>query len=447
MKRWLGCCSAPGGGATFNFALSGDPVTIPSTVIAPSSDIETLVDRRAVGYSLESPFYTSPEVFDLDIAAIFAKHWLFSATEAEIPDAGDYVTVDLGPYSVIVVRDDDENIRAFHNVCRHRGSRLLQDGCGSVGNIVCPYHQWTYRVDGELVFAESQPPELDKSKWGLRPIPVRSLAGLIFICLADDTPPDFDDVADVLQPYLAPYDLANTKLAHQSDLVEEGNWKLVMENNRECQHCDAAHPELITAYFPLFGYSQNDITPRLRPVFDRYTAAQENLQNACTATGFPRDAHRELDNRITGFQIQHLPLDGGGSSFGPNGEAVSRKLLGTVPEPRFGDVSIHMQPNSWFHLLSDHAVVFRVIPLSAGRSVVRTTWLVHPDAQEGLDYDLDNLTSVWKATNDQDRDLVAGAQSGVADPGYLPGPYSIVEGDVEAFTNWYIGRLRAHLAS
>ncbi len=114
----------------------------------PSIDIEELVARREPGFSLEAPFYTHPDVYDLDLDAIFRKHWLFCAAEAEIPDPGDYVTIEIGATSVIIVRDDDESVYALHNVCRHRGSRILEDACGSVGNLVCPYHQWTYRTDG-----------------------------------------------------------------------------------------------------------------------------------------------------------------------------------------------------------------------------------------------------------------------------------------------------------
>jgi Rieske 2Fe-2S family protein len=411
------------------------------------ADLESLVKGRAVGYSLEAPFYTSREVYGLDLAAVFAKHWLFCATEAEIPEPGDFTTVDIGPYSVIILRDDDEHVRALHNVCRHRGSRILGSPCGTVGNLVCPYHQWTYRTDGSLIFAESQPPTFRKELFGLKSVHVRTVAGLIFVCLADDAPADFDEVADAIGPYLSPYGLANAKVAHQVDLVEEGNWKLVMENNRECQHCDAAHPELITAYFPLFGYSEDDITPRLRPVFERYQAAAASLESACAASRFPRDGRRELDNRATGFQVCHIPLDGEGASFGPGGRQVCEKLLGSISTAQFGDLSMHMQPNSWFHLLGDHAVVFRALPLGPDRSVVRTTWLVHEEAVEGEDYDLELLTGVWKATNDQDRALVANAQNGVTDPGYEPGPYSLVEDDVEAFVNWYVGRLADHLGT
>ena len=411
------------------------------------ADIESLVKGRAVGYSLEAPFYTSREVFELDLAAVFAKHWLFCATEAEIPEPGDFVTVDIGPYSVVILRDDDENVRALHNVCRHRGSRILDAPCGTVGNLVCPYHQWTYRTDGSLIFAESQPPTFNKEFFGLKSAHVRTVAGLVFVCLADDAPSDFDEVAGAIEPYLSPYGLANAKVAHQVDLVEDGNWKLVMENNRECQHCDAAHPELITAYFPLFGYSEDDITPRLRPVFERYQTAAANLESACAASRFPRDERRELDTRATGFQVSHLPLDGAGASFGPGGEQVCTKLMGSIPTAQFGDLSMHLQPNSWFHLLGDHAVVFRALPLGPDKSVVRTTWLVHADAVEGVDYDLELLTGVWKATNVQDRALVARAQNGVTNPGYEPGPYSLVEDDVEAFVNWYIGRLQEHLSA
>ena len=253
----------------------------------PVVEIESLVKSREVGYSLEAPFYTSPEIFDLDIQAIFARHWLFSAAESEIPEAGDYVTIDIGPYSVIILRDDDEDIRAFHNVCRHRGSRLLKGPCGEIGNIVCPYHQWTYRTDGDLIFAEAQPPTFDRSRFGLKPVHVRNVAGLIFICLDENPPPDFDEIADFIEPFLTPYDLGKAKVAHQIDLPEEGNWKLVMENNRECQHCDGAHPERVSAYFPLFGYSEDDITPRLRPAFERYQAASAALERARSLRQFP----------------------------------------------------------------------------------------------------------------------------------------------------------------
>ena len=96
--------------------------------------------------------------------AIFARHWIHVAVEPDIPEPGDYITVDVGRHSVVIVRDDDQQIRAFHNVCRHRGSRLCQEQQGSVGNLVCPYHQWTYTLDGKLAYAEHMGAGFDSAR-------------------------------------------------------------------------------------------------------------------------------------------------------------------------------------------------------------------------------------------------------------------------------------------
>jgi Rieske 2Fe-2S family protein len=121
---------------------------------------------------------------------------------------------------------------------------------------------------------------------------------------------------------------------------------------------------------------------------------------------------------------------------------LCQKLLGDLTTARLGDLSLHMQPNSWFHFLADHAVTFSVIPLSAGETLLRTTWLVHEDAVEGTDYDVDALTAVWRATNAQDSALVARTHAGVSSPAYVGGPYSPTENHVEAFVSWYLQRLR-----
>ena len=412
--------------------------------LVPPIDIEELVARREAGFSLEAPFYTHPDIYQLDLDVIFKQHWLFAAAEAEIPDPGDYVTVEIGTSSVIIVRDDDESVYALHNVCRHRGSRILEDVCGSVGNLVCPYHQWTYRTDGSLIFAEGTQDRFDRSRFGLKRVNVRSVAGLIFICLSDDPPADFDEVAQVVEPYLTPFRLSELKVAHQTDLVEEGNWKLVMENNRECLHCDAGHPELTSAYFPFLQSDESQVTPRQRPLYERYLKALDRLETAGTAAGIPQRSYRELDTRTTGFRITHFPLDGDGASFGWDGKAICKKLIGDIVDPAFGDMSLHYQPNSWFHFCSDHAVVFRALPVAPDKTIVRTTWLVHPDAVEKVDYDVETLTEVWIATNSEDRHFVELAQRGATDPAYVPGPYGTIEDDVDAFANWYIQRLRSH---
>ena len=237
------------------------------------------------------------------MSAIFASHWLFVATEAELPEPGDFVTVEVGPYSVIIVRDDDEAVRAFRNVCRHRGSRILDDERGSVGNLVCPYHHWTYGVDGCLLHAENQPPTFDRSRFGLKPVHVRSVGGLVFVCLADEPPSDFDDVAARIEPYLAPYGLRQAKVAHQVDVVEDGNWKLVMENNRECYHCDG-HPELVSAYFPLHGYTARRRPAPAAPGVGPLRAGRQRPAGGLRAAGLPgggRARARHAPHRVHGL--------------------------------------------------------------------------------------------------------------------------------------------------
>lgn len=408
-----------------------------------AADVADLLARRPVGQSLEAPFYLSDELFALDIEAVFAQHWLFVAAEAELPEPGDYVTVTVGPYSVIVVRDDEEEVRAFHNVCRHRGTRILNEERGSVGNIVCGYHRWTYGVDGKLLHAESQGPGFDPSCFALRPVHARTVAGLVFICVADKPPDDFDEVASRVEPYIAPHHLARAKVAAQIDLVENGNWKLTMENNRECYHC-GGHPELLCTFFPTYGYEEQDIPAALRPAYDRYLKADADARATYESLGLPYAAIEELDTRPTGFRIQREPLDLAGESYTQDGAAACTRLLADFPTARLGRLAFHTQPNAWFHFMADHAVTFSVLPLAPDRTLVRTTWLVHADAVEGVDYDLDTLTKVWAATNEQDAVFVARAQQGVSSPAYVPGPYALSEEQVEAFVSWYVTRLKAH---
>ncbi|MCF1595850.1 aromatic ring-hydroxylating oxygenase subunit alpha [Streptomyces muensis] len=410
----------------------------------PTAAVGDLVTRRLVGHSLEAPFYVSEELFGLDVEAVFARHWIFVATEAEVPEPGDYVTVTLGPYSVIIVRDDDEDVRAFHNVCRHRGARILNEERGSVGNIVCGYHHWTYGVDGKLLHAESQAPDFDRSCFGLRSVHVRTVAGLVYICLAAEPPADFDEIITRVEPYLAPHNLARAKVATQIDLIENANWKLTLENNRECYHC-TGHPELQACYFPIYGYQEQDVPAVLRPTYERFLRADADARATYEELGLPYATIEELDTRPTGFRIQREPLDGAGESYTADGTAACKRLLADFPTARLGRLSFHTQPNAWFHLMADHAITFSAIPLGPDRTLVRTTWLVHADAVEGVDYDLDTLTKVWKATNVQDAVFVERAQRGVSSPAYVPGPYAPTEAQVEAFVNWYVTRLEAHL--
>jgi len=412
-----------------------------------SSDIQELVSRREKGKSLEAPFYNAPEILDLDIEVIFNRHWIFVAVEPELPEPGDCITVEVGRASILLLRGDDMEIRAFHNVCRHRGAKLIDERATTIGNIVCRYHGWTYNEDGDLILAEHMGAGFDKSCHGLKAVHIRSIAGLIFICLADEAPKDIDDMASVMTPYIAPHDIANCKVAFTSDLIEEGNWKLTMENNRECYHCEANHPQLTVPLSEFgFGFSPDEMDERRSEDVKKYTSAIENEHKRWESCGLPSAEEDHLSD-ITGFRTMRLPLMWEGESHTLDTKVASKKLLGKFTDPKLGGLSFWTHPNSWHHFMSDHIVTFSVLPLSADRTLVRTTWLVHKDAIEGEDYNLDNLTQVWKMTNQQDADLVRIAQLGSEQPSYEPGPYSrFTEPHVEAFCDWYIARMNQHLA-
>jgi len=412
-----------------------------------SEDLVAAIHGREAGYPLPSRFYTSAEVFDLDMEAVFGRHWFFAACEAQVPEAGDYLTVDVGPYSVIVLRDDDEQLAAFHNVCRHRGAKILNETAGSVGNIVCGYHYWTYGTDGRLLHAPGAAPDFDSSCFSLKRVHLRCVGGLVFLSLAhpmEGPPADFDETIGRIAPYLEPHDLAHAKVAAQVDIVEDGNWKLVMENNRECYHCEG-HPELSSTFFLTYGLKDEEVPARLRPAHDRYVMAQTELELICDRAGLPHALIEDLEEPETGLRIMREPLDGAGESFSIDGTTVCARPLAELPSPRLGRCSLHAQPNAWAHTMADHSVTFAVFPINVEKTLVRTTWLVHADAVEGQDYDVDALTHVWRETNAQDSVFVARAQIGVASPSYEPGPYMPSEYQVDQFVGWYARRLTQYL--
>jgi Rieske 2Fe-2S family protein len=411
-----------------------------------SVPVETLLRRRKPGHTLEAPFYVSQEVFRADLDVIFGRHWIFVGVDPDVPEPGDCMKVDVGAASVVLVRGDDMEIRAFHNVCRHRGARIVLDDKATVGNLVCRYHQWTYGLDGQLLFAEHMGPGFDASCRGLKPVHVRSVGGLLFICLASEPPPDIDDMARAIEPYVLPHGLRDCKVAATIDLVEEGNWKLTMENNRECYHCMANHPELTVPLFEFgFGFSMDGLDEDRRGHADRYARLEAESCARWEGAGVPSRLLENLHEVATGYRTQRLPLDGAGESHTRDTKVASKRPLGALTDRRMGALHLWTQPNSWHHLMSDHAVTFSVLPLSPDRTLLRTKWLVHKDAVEGVDYDLENLTAVWKATNEQDGHLVGIAQAGVRSPAYEPGPYSPHTEDlVDKFCDWYVRRMSSH---
>ena len=392
---------------------------------------------RKDGYSLPQPFYTDPDFYRLDLEHLFYREWLFAGHDCELPKPGSYFTLQVGAYPVFVVRDGAGTIHAFHNTCRHRGSRICAAERGTASKLICPYHQWTYELDGRLQFARDMGEDFDASTFSLKPVHCESVAGYIFICVAQ-VAPDFAPVRAHLTPYLAPHRLAEARVAVEMSIVEKGNWKLVWENNRECYHCGANHPELCRTY------------PRA-PAVTGVTGGLDDPQIAehwrrCEAAGLPSTLRMSASGQ---YRTARMPLLRDAVSYTLTGKpAVRHPLSDSVLTPQIGVLLLFHYPSSWNHALGDHAVSFRVLPLGPQETRVTTKWLVHKDAIEGIDYLVDDLTKVWIATNDQDRRVVEQNQLGINSPAYEPGPYAPEhEGGVMQFVEWYCSSIGPRLAT
>ncbi|MDH7787888.1 Rieske 2Fe-2S family protein [Ochrobactrum sp. 19YEA23] len=395
-----------------------------------------LLTGRDPNFSLEQKFYTDPDYYKLDLENIFYRDWLFVGHDCELPKTGSYMTVQVGAYPVVIVRDAQGGIRAFHNSCRHRGSRICSAEKGTAAKLVCPYHQWTYELDGRLLFARQVGPDFKPAEYGLKQVHCETVAGYIYICVADEAP-DFAAFRDLVEPYLAPHNIKDAKVAFESSIIEKGNWKLVWENNRECYHCAANHPELCRTY------PEAPSATGVQGVMEDPEINQ--LWKNCASAGLPAEFKMSEDGR---YRITRIPLLRDAVSYTMSGKAAVKKPLSeqVAGDTNIGAMLLFNYPVTWNHLMADHAISFRVMPISAEETLVTTKWLVHKDAVEGVDYDLDELTHVWIQTNDQDRQIVEENAVGIRSPAYQPGPYSVEhEGGVMQFLEWYTNTITPRL--
>jgi glycine betaine catabolism A len=401
----------------------------------PRQDLLTRLRNYQPTTPLSREFYTSTADYQVELEALWYRDWLFAGHDCEIARAGDYLTLQIGEYPVLILRDRDGRIRAFHNSCRHRGARVCPDARGNAPRLVCPYHQWTYRLDGELMAARDMGEAFDRSQHGLRPVHCTSMGGYIWICLAR-VAPDFEPFRSQVEPYLLPHRLHEAKVAFESTLVERANWKLVWENNRECYHCPVNHPELSRTF------------PATPTVASLETAAgnSRSLQQwgHWEARGLPSRFQLSPSGQS---RIVRMSLVNEAVSYTMDGRAaVSRPLSDSVTGGDVGALLMFHYASIWNHVLGDHAISFRVLPLGPTETQLTTKWLVHKDAREGVDYDPRRLTEVWLATNEEDRRVCQENQLGINSPAYAPSAYSpIQEAGVMQFTAWYRNHLMQRL--
>jgi glycine betaine catabolism A len=392
------------------------------------------------GWSLPRPFYREESVYRADIEQIWRRGWLFAAHECELRNPGDWLTLQVDTDSIIVIRGDDGAVRALHNVCRHRGSQILAAASGSAKRLVCPYHQWTYDTKGALTFCRGMH-EFDKSRFGLKSVHCQTVEGLVFISLAAE-PPLFGPARELMAPYLRPQGFGRAKVAKTVDYEIHANWKLVWENNRECFHCNINHPQYIKANWD--HYNSDDTSAEIKSAIERAVARSE----AKWAAAGLAVSHRETGmtqfpdaERGIWYSANRTALVDGWVSESMDGRQVST-LMGSYSDADVGTVRTRTLPNFWNHSSCDHGVSTRLLPAGPRKTLARVSWLVHENAVEGRDYQLDKLMPFWQLTSEQDWAICERQQKGVDSTAYEPGPYSTFkEYNVDAFVRWYINTL------
>lgn len=395
---------------------------------------EALAEHRA-GHALPRAFTVDPDIYAEELDAIWSRSWLCAGSAAQAPAPGDFFRFDLDRYSLVLVRDSRGDLHAVHNTCRHRGMPFCQTSAGKVRRWVCPYHQWSYRLDGSLLSCGGMEAELAGEDHGLFRAAVAEIGGLVFVCLGAD-PGSIDDAAAELEAALAPQGLTLARVAQEREYDVRANWKLVWENNRECWHCHAGHPQYVKANFDIAQETEETRVVMSARAQDHAralggTAAVDPMSPGLYS--FPGPGQWWSANRTAlapGFVTESV-----------DGKPVSR-LMGDYADYDVGTLRVRTVPNFWCHASSDHAVLTWLVPDGPQRTRITVQWLVDRDAVEGHDYTLSRLLPFWQLTSEQDWSLCEQNQRGVSNPAFVPGPYSSErEYNVLAFVQWYLERM------
>jgi glycine betaine catabolism A len=365
--------------------------------------METFV-RPSVGSgakTLDSSWYISPEVFGQERERIFSREWLCVGREETIPNAGDFFTVERCGENLIVTRGGDGRVRAFYNVCRHRGSRICEAGSGHLqGSIQCPYHAWTYGLDGELKVARNmaEVAGFDRADYPLKQAGAAVWEGFVFINLSFETRP-FEKVFAPLIGRFAKWSIAGLRTARSITYELACNWKLVFLNYSECYHCPLVHPQL-----------------------DKLS---------------PSDSGKN--------DLSEGPFLGGYSEMRQSGMALT--TTGHSSRPPLGDVdgadlsraySYTIFPSLLLSLHPDYVMVHYVKPLTPDRTEVVCAFLFDPQTMARSDFDPSDAVDFWDLTNRQDWHVNQLTQLGLHSRAYSPGPYSNAEGLLSAFDRHYL---------
>lgn len=368
--------------------------------------------------TLGGDYYTSAAVFAAEQRHVFESMWFCAVRAGDVGEPGQFKKVQVGRESVLVVRGRDRMLRAFLNVCRHRGALLCTQPEGRVRrNLRCPYHSWTYGLDGTLVAApnlsaltEEGGAGIDRRDYGLVAVALREWLGYAWVCLAED-PPSFED--EVVGA--AAHRLGDPRAidAYRIDTLQVGlrvsydvaaNWKLIVENFMECYHCASIHPELT----------------RLLPEFAGGRAAQSSVGHGA-----------EFGSGVDGFTVDGSP------GF------PSLPGVGTGQERRY--FAITVKPTVFINLVPDHVIFHRMFPLAPDRTVVECDWLYAPDVAATAD--LSRSAELFHRVNEQDFDACRRTQPAMSSRAYRAGGVLVpAEHHTTEFHRWVVSRVGAPVA-
>jgi glycine betaine catabolism A len=347
--------------------------------------------------TLPAPCYTSSAIHALEQERLFARKWLAVARDEDLPDAGSFLTREIGGERILVVRGHDGVLRAFYNVCRHRGSRLVDAPSGHLrGAIACPYHAWTYELDGRLRHAPHMDASGQAETYALASLPLALRNGFVFGNLDGSAAPLHEALADL--PDWSRFGLDGLRRVQTLEYRIAANWKLVCENYSECYHCPRAHPQL-----------------------DRLSVLSSGgFEEGGCFNGGPMQLRAGFDTLSMSGRSRWPRLQGGASA---DDDALVHYYL--------------VYPNLMLGIQPDYLSTHAVWPVSASECRVVCEVFVPNETLALPGFDATDVIDFWDLTNAQDWALCERVQRGAGSRGYRPGPYAPSERCVHAFDRWY----------
>lgn len=405
-------------------------------------DIDAMVEAYEVGYSLAQPFYLDQGIFEVEFERVIEPQWLLVDHVSRIPNAGDYFLYEIAGESIIVVRGRDQEIRAFYNVCRHRGSRICREKQGNAKLLMCPYHAWSFDLDGSLKAARTMQEGFDPNEWGLHTCHIRVAEGLVFLNLSRDEPCDFDEFIEPLLPPLQLHGLADAKIGHAASYPTEANWKLTLENFFECYHCQPSHPEYCQVHPKDYvlargggkGSGPVGSEEAYRPSLEAFEARAKSMGHIIGSFSDDGNSQHFRGYDRTGIQEGWLSETQDGTPAAP--------LMGKFNDWDGGYTGAMFNPFSALLMTNDFATLFRFTPVNATFTDVELIWLVHPEAEEGRNFDKEKMIWLWNVTTIADKRIIEDNHAGVTSRRYEPGPYSDHEHGTQELINWYLKCMR-----